>query len=152
MKGRLRRGCLGYVPLRPNPLGSSFVSKSSRRSYHEKFPCFVASWASTDHLVLSKWPSVYLVTGQSKCRPIDQERSIFSSITFGSEKNCSQVLPAGNELRVLDPLRKLDSALLENQVLLERITASIKSNHHCLFATNFCVGLSNLFNVPYSVL
>ena len=150
MKGRLRRGCLGYVPLRPNPLGSSFVSKSSRRSYHEKFPCFVASWASTDHLVLSKWPSG--VPGQSKCRPIDQERSIFSSITFGSEKNCSQVLPAGNELRVLDPLRKLDSALLENQVLLERITASIKSNHHCLFATNFCVGLSNLFNVPYSVL
>ena len=109
-------------------------------SHHEKLPCFVANWASS--FVLFKWASG--VPGQSKCQPIDQdeqERTTFSTISFGS-----QVLQAGYELQVLDPLRKLDSALLENQVLLERITASIKSNHHCLFATNFCVGFSNLFN------
>ena len=136
MKGRLRRGCLGYVPLRPNPLGSSFVSKSSRRSYHEKFPCFVASWASTDHLVLSKWPSGG--PGQFKGQPIDQdgqERTTFSTTSLGSEKNCSQVLPAGFELQVLDPLRNLDSSLLENQLLLEPNSAYCKSNHHCLFTT-----------------
>ena len=108
-------------------------------SHHEKSPCFVANWASSDHLVLSKWASG--VPGQSKCQPIDQdeqERTTFSTISFGS-----QVLQAGYELQVLDPLRKLDSSLLENQLLLERITAHCKSNHHCLFTTNFFVEEKN---------
>ena len=97
---------------------------------------FVASLASSDHLVLSKWPSGG--PGQSKGQPINQdgqERTTFSTTSLGSEKNCSQVLPAGFELQVLDPLRNLDSSLLENQLLLEPNSAYCKSNHHCLFTT-----------------
>ena len=101
-------------------------------SHHEKLPCFVANWASSDHLVLSKWASG--VPGQSKCQPIDQdeqERTTFSTISFGS-----QVLQAGYELQVLDPLRKLDSSLLENQLLLERITAHFKKIKSSLLVYN----------------
>ena len=143
MKAAKRRP---WTHLRPNPLGSSFISKSSWRSYHEKFPNFFASWASTDPLLLSKWPSG--VPGQSKRQAIDQER-IFSTISFGSDKNRSQVLPTGYELRVLDPVRELDSALLENQLILERI----QSNHHCLFTANvldFKAVLKYIHNLNYA--
>ena len=143
MKAAKRRP---WIHLRPNPLGYSFISKSSWRSYHEKFPIFFASWASSDPLLLSKWPSG--VPGQSKRQAIDQER-IFSTISFGSDKNRSQVLPIWYELRVLDTVRELDSALLENQLLLERI----QSNHHCLFTANvldFKAVLKYIHNLNYA--
>ena len=104
------------------------------------------SFHDHDPLLLSKWPSG--VPGQSKRQAIDQER-IFSTISFGSDKNRSQVLPTGYELRVLDPVRELDSALLENQLLLERI----QSNHHCLFTANvldFKAVLKYIHNLNYA--
>ena len=66
-----------------SPFGSSFVSKSSWRSYHETFFDFVAGWASSDYQLLSMRPRGVL--GQSKHQPLDQdqERTIFSPISFG---------------------------------------------------------------------
>ena len=47
-----------------------FLEIISNLTNDENFPSSASSWASTDHLQLSKWPRG--VTGQSKLQPIDQ--------------------------------------------------------------------------------
>ena len=47
-----------------------FLEIISNLTNHENFPSSASSWASTDHLQLSKWPRG--VPGQSKLQPIDQ--------------------------------------------------------------------------------